>query len=171
MSSKEIKKNCKISYDNHCKMIKNKIINEFKNYKFDFIRNPNTLEIEIIIDNNSVITILHDNTWDEIKRHINKKILGFKGDCGICCKKINKNVTCNKCSNNCCVNCYINLFKFGKGIITCPYCKYSFGILTPDYMMDVCINEIKHKCNINSNNIKTDIKEKKNKKYVKKKKW
>ena len=41
--------------------------------------------------------------------------------------------------------CYINLFKHGKGIMTCPHCRYSWGVETPEYMIELCVDEIKHK--------------------------
>ena len=63
-------------YDKRCNVIKNLILKDYINDKFDFIRNPETLYIEIVINNNSKITLLPDNNWKEIKRHIDKKIIG-----------------------------------------------------------------------------------------------
>ena len=31
----------------------------------------------------------------------------------------------------------------GKGIITCPHCRYSFGTRMSDYMVEAGVNEIK----------------------------
>jgi hypothetical protein len=136
-------------YDKRCNVIKNLILKDYINDKFDFIRNPETLYIEIVINNNSKITLLPDSNWKEIKRHIDKKIIvqrnGISQDCIICCETIQKNVTCSKCSNNCCGKCYINLFKSGKGVITCPHCRYSYGNTMSEYMIQMGVNEIKHK--------------------------
>ena len=136
-------------YDKRCNVIKNLILKVYRNDKFDFIRNPQTLYIEVVINNISNITLLPDNTWNEIKRHIDKKIIvernGISQNCIICCEKIQKNVTCSKCSNNYCGECYINLFKSGKGVITCPLCRYSYGNTMSEYMIQMGVNEIKHK--------------------------
>lgn len=140
MNSKEF-----VKYDNRCNVIKNLILKNYKNNKFDFIRNPETLYIEVIINDISNITLLPDIKWNEIKRHIEKKLNGIDENCIICCKAIEKNVTCPKCSNNWCGKCYINLFKHGKGIIICPYCRFTFGKKIPEYMIDSYINEIKYK--------------------------
>ena len=104
---------------------------KYINDKFEFIRDPETTYVEIVINNNSKITILPGSNWKEIKRHIDKKIIvqrnGISEGCIICYEKIRNNVTCPKCSNNYCGECYINLFKKGKGVITCPHCRYSIG--------------------------------------------
>ena len=62
-------------YDKKCNVIKNLILKVYRNDKFDFIRNPETLYIEVVINNISNITLLPDNNWNEIKRHIDKKII------------------------------------------------------------------------------------------------
>lgn len=144
LSSKKFDK-----YDKKCNMIKKLILKDYVNDKFEFIRNSETLHIEIIINNKSKITLLRNNSYEEIKRHIEKKITvqhdGISEDCIICREIIQKNVTCSKCSNNYCGKCYINLFKNGKGVITCPHCRYSFGDTMPEYMVQMSIDEIKHK--------------------------
>lgn len=68
--------------------------------------------------------------------------------CMICCKKTTKRVNCNKCSQFYCGNCYIKIFTTNKGIITCPYCRFSFGEIVPDYMISICIDEIKMKLGV-----------------------
>ena len=139
-------------YDEKCNVIKNLILKVYRNDKFDFIRNPETLYIEVVINNTSNITLLPDNNWNEIKRHIDKKIIFQRNkrndileDCIICCESIQKNVTCSKCSNNWCGDCYINLFKTGKGVITCPHCRFSFGDRMCEDMIQMAVNEIKYK--------------------------
>ena len=136
-------------YDKRCNVIKNLILKNYTNNNFNFIRNLETLYIEVIINNNSKITLLPDSNWNEIKRHIDKKIIvqrdGIVENCIICCEAIQKNVTCPKCSNNWCSECYINIFKHGKGVITCPHCRYSFGNTMPEYMIKLEVDEIRHK--------------------------
>ncbi len=140
------------TYEKKCNIIKNLISNDYKNNKFKFIKNPETLYIEIIIDNNSKITLLPDNNWKEIKRHINKKITykasvhnGSSDNCPICYEAIKMNVTCPKCSNNYCSECYINIFKEGKGIITCPHCRFSYGNRMSEHMIQIGVDEINYK--------------------------
>jgi hypothetical protein len=109
--------------------------------------------IRIIINNNASITILPDTLWKNIEHNINMKLdILYKDDktinCIICLNDVSKYGSCNKCSNCYCILCYIELFKTGSGIITCPFCRYSFGIYTPNYMINKCINEIKIKSGI-----------------------
>jgi len=132
-------------YNKRCDVIMGLILKKYTDTTFEFIRNPDTLYIEVIINNNSKISLLPNNTWDEVERHINKKIIGFTGDCIICCEKMENAVSCAKCSNNFCGKCYIELFRIGKGIITCPHCRYYFGEKIPEYMIETCVDQIKHR--------------------------
>ena len=136
-------------YDKRCDVIRYIILKDYKNDKIDFIRNPETLCVEIVINNISKITILKDSSLKEIKRGIDKKISsqcnGIAEDCIICSKTIQQNVSCSKCSNNYCGECYINLFKKGKGVITCPHCRYSIGNTMTDFDIQMGVIEIKHK--------------------------
>jgi hypothetical protein len=136
-------------YNKKCNIIKNIIKSKYKNINFEFIRNKYTDLIEVIIENKSIITLLPNNNWKEIEKHINTKINETykQHKCNICFNNIKSNVSCNKCSNNWCAECYINLFRSGNGIIKCPYCRFSFGIETPEYMMEICIDEIRTKIN------------------------
>ena len=143
MNSKEFDK-----YDKRCYVIQNLILKDYKNENFDFIRNPETLYVEIIINNNNSITMLPDSSWKEIKRHIEKILYSKKTiteDCIICCETKQTNVSCNKCSNDICAVCYINLFINGKGVYTCPHCRYSIGNMIPEYKIQLSVNEIKRK--------------------------
>lgn len=133
----------KDKYKNKIKIIKNLILKKYINNEFKFIENKESLLITIIIDNSSSITILPDNNWNDIKRHIDRKIKGANKNCLICCNKVKIKVSCNKCSQDYCSECYINLFKVGKGIIVCPFCKYSFGIRMSEYMVQNGINNIR----------------------------
>ena len=136
-------------YDTRCDVIKNLVFKTYIDDKFDFIRNPVTSYVEIVINDNSKITILPDSNWKEIKRNIDKKIIvqrnGISEGCIICCEIIRNNVTCPKCSNNYCGECYINLFEKGKGVITCPHCRYSIGNTMSEYMIQMGVIAIKHK--------------------------
>lgn len=136
-------------YNKRCEIIKNLLLKEYKNIRFKFVRNVGTLEMVVVINDIYTITLLSNNTWNEIKRNIDQKISENKDEiCYICSEKMIKPVSCNKCSKSYCCMCYINLFKNNRGIITCPNCRYSIGKETPDYMMETCINEIRRKLNI-----------------------
>ena len=134
-------------YDKRCGVMKNLILQEYTDHEFEFSRNRN-LYVEVLINNRSNILLLPDSTWKEVKRHIATKIerqSGGHGDCNICFEKIKKDVSCTKCASSWCGECYIDLFRTGRGIITCPYCRYSWGSATPDDMIPICINEIRQK--------------------------
>jgi len=131
-------------YNKRCDVIKDLILTKYTDTTFEFIRNRATLYIEVIINNNSKISLLPNNTWGEVERHINKKIIWFTGDCMICCEKMENAVSCPKCSNNFCGECYIKLFRLGKGIIKCPHCRHSTGEEKPEYMIETYVDQIKH---------------------------
>jgi hypothetical protein len=143
-------------YNNKIKIIKKLIATTYPNDTFIFENFNNTFNekikeyTKIIINNNSSITILPDNTWIQIERNINVKLNNTNNtkECIICMNNSIKTVSCNKCSNYWCILCYIELFKKKNGIIICPFCRFSFGKYTPDYMMDICIDEIKIKSGI-----------------------
>lgn len=115
-------------YEQRCLIIKNLIEKHYNNHTFKFYYNTDNRLYNILINGTTNISILGDNTWQDIKRHIDKK-LNYKNnsECGICFETIKKNVTCPKCSQNLCAECYINIIRKGKGIFTCPFCKYKFG--------------------------------------------
>ena len=49
-------------------------------------------------------------------------------------------VSCNNCCFEYCCGCYLKLFKLGKGIITCPFCRHKIGIFHPEPMLQMAIN-------------------------------
>jgi hypothetical protein len=140
-------------YYKRCKVIENLVRKEYPNLNYKFVTNPDNHYVEIIIEKISQLTILEDNTWAEVKRHIDKKIIAISqkgnwGDCIICFEKIKINVSCPKCANSYCFKCYINLFKTGKGIITCPSCRYSVGEELPKFFLQLGIDELQERMNI-----------------------
>jgi len=132
-------------YNKRCDIIKSLILKKYTDTTFEFITNPDTSCIEVIINNNSKISLLPDNTWQEVERHINTKIIGFTGDCPICYEKKITSVSCAKCSNDFCGKCYIKLFMVGKGIITCPHCRDMTGQSMPEHMIEQGVYTIKKK--------------------------
>ncbi len=140
-------------YHKRCIVIKNLTVNHYKNDKFHLNMDPETLYYEIIINNKTEITILPNNTWKEIKRHIFVKLdtlkNGISEPCIICFEKIKTNITCTKCSNNWCGNCYLDMFKNGKGIISCPHCRNTIGEKLPEFLIKWGIEDIKLRLNLN----------------------
>lgn len=108
-----------------------------KNIKFEKNKNTNIIELHFP-DKKAILSILEHNTWNELKRSIDKKIRNTKEEeCPICYTDEikNKSVSCNKCSNSYCVKCYVNIFISNKGLVICPFCKYTIGDIMPDYMI------------------------------------
>jgi hypothetical protein len=136
---------------NNFKLIQNLIIKTFKNDNFDFeyINIAGDEWCKVVINNNKLISILPDSKWLEVKRHINIKLKNEIKDCNICFNKIKTNITCNKCANNWCSDCYINLYITGKGIVSCPMCRYKTGERLPKWAVDFGVEEIKYKLNLN----------------------
>jgi hypothetical protein len=131
-------------YDKKCYVMQNLIYLHYQNDSFDFIRNPDTEYIEVIINGRSNLTLLYCHKWSEIKRAIDMRTTGsINKSCEICCNSARMVAICTKCSNTYCIDCYIDLFKAGNGIITCPYCRYSIGSNKPECMMELCIGQIK----------------------------
>jgi hypothetical protein len=91
------------------------------------------------------MTILEENTWDEIKRHIDAKLSNEKSnECSICSTNviIKRRVSCTKCASDWCIDCYINIFRTKKGIIKCPFCRFTYGNQFPDYMIEIGVQQI-----------------------------
>jgi hypothetical protein len=143
----QLSDNDQFMYENKCAIIKKIIEQKYSDVNFIYDVNDDSGLIEIIINNQSKMTILRDNTVSEILRHIKTKldITWKEQDCGVCFEKINKRVSCPKCSNYYCSNCYINIFKTGKGIIACPFCRYSYGTMMTDLILSLAVEEIKYK--------------------------
>ena len=124
------------------------IINYIPNEKIKFGRSDEGLPELYFIEYHSMMTILPDNTWDEIKRIIDSKIKQTNDkDCLICCSLIkNKSVSCNKCSIRFCLKCYADIFKANKGLIVCPFCRYTFGRIMHPFEVEQCYNDILRDC-------------------------
>jgi len=125
----------------------NKIKNYLPNEELRFKTHKITGDLQIIFTNKkAIMTILEDNTWDEIKHHIDTKMSNSKSDeCSICSTKETKQtqrVTCTKCASDWCVDCYINIFRENKGIIKCPFCRFTYGQQMSDYMVNMGVQQI-----------------------------
>lgn len=134
-------------YHKRCNVIKNLISITYKDLDYFFTINHNTNFVEMIINNKGQLTILPDNTWNEIKRHIDVKITCSYKDCIICLNKIETSVSCSKCANHWCGNCYVDLYTHGQGIVTCPICRFSVGEKVPSKLLKLGISQIKKRIN------------------------
>lgn len=53
---------------------------------------------------------------------------------------------CSRCFKNHCAKCYIEIFRANNGLIICPFCRNSFGIVSDDKLIiEVSTLEIKQK--------------------------
>jgi hypothetical protein len=137
----------KIKYYKRCNILKNLASLKFKNTKFMGLYQPASENYLLIIDEKHMTTIINTTTLPELERIIQKKLTDdYPEDCLLCCYKIDKvdrhNVSCTKCSTGICTECYINIFRVGMGVITCPFCKYTFGRVAPPHMVQLGILEI-----------------------------
>lgn len=102
----------------------------------------------ILVDRGANITVLRDSKWIDIKRRIDK-IVNTKIEkiCSICSenKTIVHRISCTKCSADWCIDCYINIFRTNKGIIKCPFCRYSYGHEMPEILIDAGVAQIMNK--------------------------
>lgn len=140
-----------IKYHKRCFVIKNLISNTYKDLEHYFTINHDTNLIEMIINKESQLTLLPDNTWIEIKRHIDVKIACSYKDCIICLNKIDTSVSCCKCSNHWCGDCYVNLYEHGQGLVTCPICRFSVGEKVPNKILKMGIDQIRKRLKVMKN--------------------
>ena len=117
------------------------------NEPIQFKKNIYTDNLEIhFINKKEIMTILEDNNWEEIKRHIDVKLSSQRLDeCSICYTKEALNirrVTCTKCASEFCIDCYIQIFRKNKGIIKCPFCRFTYGQEFPIYMIEEGVRQI-----------------------------
>ena len=128
----------------------NQLVHKIKDYlpneKIQFKKHEITGDLQIIFTNKkAIMTILESNTWDEIKRHIDAKMSNEqKNECSICSTNEiqKKRVTCTKCASEWCVNCYVSIFRTNKGIIKCPFCRFTYGQEMPEYMVEMGVQQI-----------------------------
>lgn len=123
-----------------------KIISYVPNEKIRFDKNKFGDTLIIFEKRNSAMCILTSNTWVEIKRIVDMKISKLSDECELCCKDdlIDvKRINCHRCANSWCIGCYTKIFVVNKGLIVCPYCRFSFGEITQDEnLLQIGVDEI-----------------------------
>lgn len=121
----------------------------YPNNKIKIYRYKKSGKIELFFEKHkTIMTILKDNTIDEIIRnitkHLNKNNINYI--CNICYNERSKSIFCNKCSNDFCYKCYIDIFKKNQGLIICPYCRYTIGDIIPEFLIPYHIGLMVNNC-------------------------
>jgi hypothetical protein len=132
---------------------RNQLIHKIKEYlpneTIRFKKHEITGDLEIWFPlKNSIMTISDGNnffSWDEIRRHIDAKMSNAKSeDCSICLTpEIQKvRVSCPKCANNWCMNCYVSIYRTNKGLMKCPFCRWTYGKKVPEHIVEMGVQQI-----------------------------
>ena len=88
------------------------------------------------IDGKGTVTLRHDSTWTEVKRHVRVISDGSDTfDCPLCTESRVIRFACSKCAGI--VWCYANIFKARRGSLTCPFCRDIVGPELPDFLVRV----------------------------------
>ena len=132
---------------------RNELVHKVREYipneNIRFTRNKNTGNLELyFVNKKSTISLPTNDSWEEIKRHINSILCKEKSpDCSICSASFKslRRVSCNKCAKDWCVNCYVNIFRTNKGLIKCPFCRHTFGTIFEDWAIELAVQEILNK--------------------------
>jgi hypothetical protein len=124
-----------------------KIKDYIPNEKIMFNKHKHTNDLQIIFtDKKSMMTVLKENTWDEIKRHIDSKLCNkLSNECSICFTSeqlLKRRVSCPKCAMDWCIDCYIQIFRKNEGVIKCPFCRYTYGHKFPKHMIEIGVQQI-----------------------------
>ncbi len=91
-------------------------------------------------------SIIRNTTWKKIKKLIDNRLYhNKKEECAICCNQMIKKVDCNGCTNTFCGHCYIDIFKQNKGLIVCPFCRFTTGYKQSDWAIEMGVQMIKNK--------------------------
>lgn len=128
----------------------NTLLHQIKAYlpneKVTFHRNPLNGHVEFCIGQKQPLTILEDNTWAEIKRHIDLKMTPkIPDECTVCMTDsiIKGRVTCSKCAGQLCTLCYINIYRAAKGATKCPFCNYKVGSAVPSWAVETGVEMLR----------------------------
>lgn len=85
------------------------------------------------------VTLGYNIKWEDLKRRIDKVMqmtIHEEQECQICedfgGKVNNSQITCPKCANTYCMYCYLDMFRKNRGLIICPYCRYTCGDVLPE---------------------------------------
>ena len=91
-------------------------------------------------------SLIKNLDYNTVKLYINKCSSGDGGEvfCQICLEINNIcNCRCNRCGEAYCPSCYIDLFKSGKGVIKCPFCRFEIGVRQDESHMEFMVEYMK----------------------------
>ena len=120
-------------------------------HKINYVRHSEDTEIRATVtggkENGIPVTRSFNLTTkhEYFVRRVNQVDKRISDDCSICTKPTKGKTCCTRCSKDWCIDCYIELFKVGRGVITCPFCRESCGFVQPPYMIEIAAREIKQK--------------------------
>ena len=84
-------------------------------------------KVRIMFPNKNTSMVLTEyNTWDEIKRIIDKNMEGKPSECPICYSSDiigDKSAMCYMCSTVWCLKCHFDMIKQNYGVVSCPFCR------------------------------------------------
>ena len=130
----------------HHDILMYKIQKHLPNERMLYKTNKTTGNLEILFVNKKIsITIFENYTWVETIRNIDLKINNERNnECSICyeSEKDKRKIVCSKCVCVLCVDCYVNMFRVNKGIIKCPCCRFTYGKVFPDSMIEKGVQKI-----------------------------
>ena len=149
------------AYKIMCDKYKSSIDITFCGENIKYHNNDDSGLLELIINNNSVLTIVNNREWDDLKRNIqnclnrDRYINDDNNKCPICFKGSQIIILCSKCSSPYCIDCHINVFKNNNGVISCPFCRNITGEYLPNRLIPLGIENIikRIKRNIHKTNV------------------
>lgn len=66
--------------------------------------------------------------------------------CGICMRSsLDGTISCNRCAKSYCFDCNLSIFRAGRGIIRCPYCRNAVGHHREPFEVEIGVIEMKCK--------------------------
>ena len=113
-----------------------------------FHRNSLNGCVEFSIGEKEPITILKDNTWAEVKRHIDLKLSPeIPETCTICMTDSIKKgrVTCPKCAGQMCTTCCVDIYRAKKGATSCPFCNNKVGDRVPNSAVEIGVQMLRER--------------------------
>lgn len=137
------------NYYKKCILMRDLIIKYKPNSKAELGNKDYFGNYQIIIkEKSSIFSLLYDCNWKQIKKRIDIMYSDIKKeDCEICFFN-KKRVNCTKCNKYFCGPCYIKIYKIGQGIVKCPFCRFCVGNKIPECFVELGIEEIKMKLQI-----------------------
>jgi uncharacterized Zn finger protein (UPF0148 family) len=117
----------KYHYDKFIKYIKNRFPKE--NIKFSIDEYTDTVQVKFI-KKNIYLSFSKEKKIKEIVKYINSILYKeLEDECAICFTEEIRHgrIFCTQCNGDVCILCYIKIFRRNKGIIICPFCRYTYG--------------------------------------------